>query len=169
MASSKQTGGRTPLRDLSETTSTNGLNNIDARERKRRMARDRYAQMSFEEKDELLKKRREAYHRKKAEAALVNVQLQCTSNKESMTLAESSYYDTYERQKVHVPNQGQDSIMTSTHATNLSIQLSGDYTPPSGEIVGQGSIIDLAQTPNCPISGKKGPCESRCPTPPLFN
>jgi thymidylate kinase len=42
---------------------------VDARERKTQKDRDRYVQ----KKDEILKKRREAYQRKKAEAALVDV------------------------------------------------------------------------------------------------
>ena len=42
---------------------------VDARERKRQRDRDRYVL----KKDEILKKRREAYRRKKAEAAFVDV------------------------------------------------------------------------------------------------
>uniref|UniRef100_A0A0A9B3K4 Uncharacterized protein n=1 Tax=Arundo donax TaxID=35708 RepID=A0A0A9B3K4_ARUDO len=94
--------------------------------------------MSVEEKDELLKKRREAYHRKKAEAALANVKLQCTCNKENMTPAKSSdclhRSYMYELQKVPVPNQGPESIMTSTQASNFSIALQGtmnSYQLPS--------------------------------------
>ena len=37
----------------------------DPKELKRQRARERYAQMDKNKKDELLKKRREAYHRKK--------------------------------------------------------------------------------------------------------
>ncbi|XP_062228232.1 uncharacterized protein LOC133926350 isoform X2 [Phragmites australis] len=84
MASSKRGGGRSPFNYLTNTPNTAGDNNsnvggsmtsdtqpplVDARERKRQRDRDRYVL----KKDEILKKRREAYRRKKAEAAFVDV------------------------------------------------------------------------------------------------
>ena len=44
----------------------NGVKLTDAKERNRQRARERYAQMDKQKKDELLKKRREAYQQKKA-------------------------------------------------------------------------------------------------------
>jgi hypothetical protein len=44
---------------------SNGGEPTDAKERKRQRARERYAQMDKQKKDELLKKRREAYQQKK--------------------------------------------------------------------------------------------------------
>ncbi|KAM0824971.1 hypothetical protein ACQ4PT_069873 [Festuca glaucescens] len=71
MDSPTQSSECTPFKDLSNTISTsvvgtsNGGEPIDARERSRQRARERYAQMDKEKKDELLRKRREAYQQKK--------------------------------------------------------------------------------------------------------
>ena len=45
---------------------SNGEEPTDVKERTRQRARERYAQMDKQKKDELLKKRREAYKQKKA-------------------------------------------------------------------------------------------------------
>ncbi|CAL4989369.1 unnamed protein product [Urochloa decumbens] len=108
MASLKQHEDHAPLTNLSRTTGTNGDNatNVsgfmtssdqplltDPKERKRQRERNRYAQMSHQRKDELLKKRREAHQQKKVIANLIDVKhygqmgleqyvqekLQCTS------------------------------------------------------------------------------------------
>ena len=48
---------------------SNGGQPIDMKERKRQCARERYAQMDKQKKDELLRKRREAYQQKRARSA----------------------------------------------------------------------------------------------------
>ena len=84
MASSNGTGGSIPFRDLTNTINTINVGGhttsnaqqpqlLDPKERKRQRDRDRYAQMSVERKEELLKKRREARQQKKV-ATISNVE-----------------------------------------------------------------------------------------------
>ena len=66
MDSPTRSRDRTPFKDLTNTINTsNGGEPTDAKERNRQRARERYAQMDKQKKDELLKKRREAYQQKK--------------------------------------------------------------------------------------------------------
>ena len=92
--------------------------------------------MSGQEKDEFLKKKREAYHRKKAEATLVTAEqhqtstsLPTASNKENMAPDDSidclRRSDMYLRQNIPLPYQVQESVMTNTETTNTPIQLPG--------------------------------------------
>ncbi|XP_062203781.1 uncharacterized protein LOC133905980 [Phragmites australis] len=61
--------------------------------------------------------------------------------------------DTYQRQNVPLPYRVQERIMTSTETTKTPIQLPGDCTPTYEDIVENGSIIDVTNTPRCPIPG----------------
>ena len=60
---------RIPFKELSNSISTSVVNlkgqPTDARERNNQRARERYAQMDHQKKDELLKKRHEAYKKRK--------------------------------------------------------------------------------------------------------
>ncbi|XP_062209464.1 uncharacterized protein LOC133911281 [Phragmites australis] len=146
---------------------------LDPKERKRQRDRDRYAQMSVERKEELLKKRREARQQKKV-ATISNVERHqpgqsalselrytptsegaTTSNQENMPPIESIDWlhrnDTYQRQRVNMLFECQENILVGTQTTVSTIQLSGDFTPPAGKMVGQESILNCSQSPTCSI------------------
>ncbi|WVZ58305.1 hypothetical protein U9M48_008588 [Paspalum notatum var. saurae] len=81
----KKLKGCTSYEDLNKTTITNIISSVsgpttfgvqpplkDPKERKRQRERDRYAQLSSDQKNELLRKRREARQKKKVAATHVN-------------------------------------------------------------------------------------------------
>ncbi|XP_037482281.1 uncharacterized protein LOC119360959 [Triticum dicoccoides] len=148
MESPKRSTERTPFKDLSNSVNasvvdiSNGGQPTDMKERKRQRARERYAQMDKQKKDELLRKRREAYQQKRArplvssEEAKVGAspsvlsQVQITTigqgdialNKENVVPNEDSEWlnrnDTYQRASIDLPSQGQENLMTDIIAIN---------------------------------------------------
>jgi hypothetical protein len=87
MASSKYTVCHTPFKDISNTTNIESgptTSNLqpdvtDPKESKRQRARDAYANMPQDRKEKLLKKRREDYHRRKAQALITDEEPQPTT------------------------------------------------------------------------------------------
>jgi len=85
MASSEHTACRIPFKDISNTNNESGpttsnlhSDDTDPKECKRQRARDAYVNMPQDRKERLLKKRREDYHRRKAQALLTNEDSQST-------------------------------------------------------------------------------------------
>lgn len=109
MAYSARFEGRAPFENLSKTTITyediktnaNGSTTssvkqplMDYRERKRQRERDRYAQLSCNQKDELLKKCREARQQKRVVATHVNAEQQGQMGSELPLQKELQYIPT---------------------------------------------------------------------------
>ncbi|KAL6640358.1 hypothetical protein ACP70R_022207 [Stipagrostis hirtigluma subsp. patula] len=101
MEPSKNTKGRTPSGDLSNTTGTGGPNNlnevghkasntqtrlVDPKERKRQRERERYAQMADQQREEKNRRSREAYQRKKAQKLLSETTTLPSSSKDEDTI-----------------------------------------------------------------------------------
>ncbi|KAL6656895.1 hypothetical protein ACP70R_004675 [Stipagrostis hirtigluma subsp. patula] len=138
----KNNRGRTQFGDLAGTNYTGGQNAcnpsaqiVDAKERKRKRERARYAAMSEEKRNERNKKRRESYQRKKKGQPKLLETFEggghAALNKENMDRAENNGWlhrnDSYKPRNVD--------------EENISIVLPGDYTPGN---VDNCNTIDLA-------------------------
>ncbi|XP_062195871.1 uncharacterized protein LOC133899014 isoform X1 [Phragmites australis] len=141
MSSSKKSGGRTPLGNITNTTGINWVTNSnvdppktssslthpeDPKERKRQRERERYAL----KRDEILKKQREAYHHKKAQAHLKGVeqhQTQTNARRASISMP-------YEPIQLRC---NPDSIKTVT------IDDCATHTPPPNNLTGELTIEQI--------------------------
>jgi hypothetical protein len=75
---------------------------MDAKEERRKRDRERYAQMTNEEKQEKLKKRREAYHRNKTKEPDHRTK-RCTEEEKEIMLEKRR--EAYKQKKINEPEQ----------------------------------------------------------------
>ncbi|KAL6646865.1 hypothetical protein ACP70R_015559 [Stipagrostis hirtigluma subsp. patula] len=127
MDASENTGGRTPFSDLTNTKSAGGngtsralTQNIDAKERKRQRDRERYANLTHEQRQERNRKQRESRQKKKAQIILAEVATDAfpQSNKENMRPTGSNDWlhrnDSYQTEQIGHINMMQNTNECTT-------------------------------------------------------
>ncbi|XP_062197784.1 uncharacterized protein LOC133900579 isoform X3 [Phragmites australis] len=131
MSTSSKSGGRTPLGNITNTT--------DPKERKRQRDRERYAL----KRDEILKKQREAYHHKKAQAHLKDAEQHQTQTAKNSIQFPGNNRARNASHLISMPEEPIQLRCTPDSIKTVTIDNCATHTPPPNNLTGELTIEQI--------------------------